>query len=117
MDELDDLFDSIINKPKKPQPKKAEASSLDEGKKYDPLKSRRVKVVPYLRKWPTCVTCEGRLLGDRFGWFLEDKDGRHWWWCVKCLERTNRIATDKEKEHARKEHQAYILRVRKRRAK
>jgi hypothetical protein len=83
-DELNNLFDSIINKPKKPQPKKTEAFSKDN---KDPFHFRRIKKVPYLKRWPQCNGCKTRLLGNRLGWFAEDKDGNHLWWCVSCSEK------------------------------
>lgn len=114
MDDLDDMFDSIINKPTKPQPKKAEASSLESKEKKDektlnteseapPLQYRRIRKVPYLKRWPTCGLCKARLLGNRFGWFAKDEDGNHWWWCVPCMEKCNCYATKEEIKHAQQE--------------
>lgn len=119
MDDLDDMFDSIINKPTKPQPKKAEASSLEPEEKKDevtktentedevpPLRYRRIRKVPYLKKWPKCGLCSTVLLGNRFGWFAEDEDGEHWWWCVPCMEKCNCYATEEEIERASKERKS-----------
>lgn len=143
MDDLDDMFDSIINKPQKPQPKKAEASFLESqeekddeilntpcekcgdtetplhvnkicGNCYTPetvqikdeepaLQYRRIRKVPYLKRWPTCGLCKARLLGNRFGWFAKDEDGNHWWWCVPCMEKCNCYATKEEIKHAQQE--------------
>ena len=116
MADLDDMFDSIINKPTKPQPKKAEASSLESKEKKNevtetentedkapPLQYRRVRKVPYLKRWPKCGLCTNRLLGSRFGWFAEDEDGNHWWWCVPCMEKCNCYATKEEIERAKQE--------------
>ncbi len=116
MDDLDDMFDSIINKPTKPQPKKAEASFLESKEKKNevtkiektedeapPLQYRRIKKVPYLKRWPKCGLCTARLLGNRFGWFAEDEDGTHWWWCVPCMEKCNCYATKEEIKRAKQE--------------
>ena len=112
MDDLDDMFDSIINNPQKPQPKKAEASFLESQEEEDeikndsdPLKFRRVRQVPYLKRWPKCSMCKNTLLGNRFGWFAEDEDGNHWWWCVPCMEKCNCYATEKEIKRAQQEQQ------------
>jgi len=148
MDDLDDMFDSIINKPTKPQPEKAEASSLESQEEADeiintpcgkcgdtttplhvngvcgncytpesveikntedevpPLRYRRIRKVPYLKKWPKCGLCSTVLLGNRFGWFAEDEDGEHWWWCVPCMEKCNCYATEEEIERASKERKS-----------
>jgi len=108
----DDLVNQILNKPK-PQPEKAEAFSLDKDKndevkkeEQDPLQYRRVRKVPYLKKWPTCGICKERLLGDRFGWFTECEDGEHWWWCIPCMEECDCYATEKEIKNAKKERRS-----------
>jgi len=114
-----DLINSILGS--KPQPEKAEASSLEQDEKLEeknhetveqdddtppPLRYRRVKKVPYLKKWPKCGMCSTVLLGDRFGWFAEDEDGGHWWWCVPCMEKCDCYATEEEIKRAQKERKS-----------
>ena len=67
------------------------------------LQYRKVKKVPYLKRWPRCGLCKERLLGNRYGWFTEDEDGEHWWWCVRCLEAEDCFPTEEEKLKAEQE--------------
>ena len=117
MDEFDELLDSLINEPEKPQPEKAEASFVESKEiktdskvvaddEVPPLRYRRIRKVPYLKKWPKCGLCSTVLLGDRFGWFAEDEDGEHWWWCVPCMEKCNCFATEEEIKRASKERKS-----------
>jgi|TARA_R110000824_G_scaffold6133_3_gene28188 hypothetical protein len=129
MDDLDDLMNSIIDP--KPQPENAEAFSTgnpenqekdnkDEnsikvknvskdwkyGTAEDPVVYRRVRKIPYVRKWPTCGLCKKKITGDRFGWFCKDEDGDHWWWCVPCMEADDCYATEEEIKRAKKERRS-----------
>ncbi len=79
-------------------PESVEIKNKDED---DPLQYRRIKKVPYLRRWPKCSLCKNKLLGDRFGWHAEDEDGNHWWWCVPCMEKCNCYATEEEIKRAK----------------
>jgi len=72
----------------------------------DPLQYRRVRIVPYLKRWPKCSMCKDTLLGNRHGWFAEDVDGNHWWWCVPCLEKANCFPTEEEIKRAQKERKS-----------
>ena len=111
-DSTDDLINSILRP--KPQLEKAEASSLEQEENHevtdedqpDPLRYRRVRKVPYLKKWPKCGMCSTVLLGDRFGWFSECEDGEHWWWCVPCMEKCDCHATEEEIKRANKERKS-----------
>ncbi len=110
MTDFDDLFDSAMDDllGKDSLTPKTNADNKEDSKKQkeeEPpiLQYRKVKKVPYLKRWPRCGLCKERLLGNRYGWFTECEDGEHWWWCVRCLEAENCFPTEEEKLRAEQE--------------